>query len=65
MLLQELPTELLLNIMCKLDPINIAALAQTCKHYHALSQAESLWINVILKGRRHRFLSEALILNGL
>ena len=48
-MLQDLPVELLLGIMEKLEAIDICNLGSTCKNFHRLSLDECLWIKIISK----------------
>jgi len=48
-LLQDLPREVLLNILEKLDPSDICRLGSTCKYLQDLTMDEFLWTKIILK----------------
>jgi hypothetical protein len=51
-LLSSLPEEVFLNVLSHLTPLDIIAIAQTCKYCHLMASDDTVWKNKLLSFNR-------------
>lgn len=51
-LLSSLPEEVFLNVLSHLTPLDIIAIAQTCKYCHLMASDDTIWKNKLLSFNR-------------